>query len=336
MIDFRRWRVLVVAAMCFPGLACATVQPPSAQSGAGMLIEVDFNQANPDTIFDRRVKAIGDSVRVALGRAKIGYVDLTHTGRSVSFAVRNVADLERAREAVRPIDAGAELYAAGNTLTLTLTDQAMRDQKRAAVEQSIEILRRRVDPDGVRQAVVQRQGENRILVHVPGDQDAQRLKALISRPATIAFRLLDEGVTAEEARSGRLPPTDELLPGDKKDRDATGELNHYVVRKQVMVSGDSLVEVKATTDQNSGGPAVSFRFDPAGARQFGQATRANVGKRFAIVLDNEVISAPVIREPILGGSGVISGRFTTQEVNDLALLLRAGALPAQLKVLEER
>ena len=352
MIYFERWKIIAIAAICFLGLAYATpnliprdtVQSLPAwiphkqvnlgldlQGGVHLLIEVDLN-----SVFRDRVNSIVDSVRSALRRANIGYVDLTQTGNGVSFTVRSAADLEKAREAVRQIDPDVEVRTAGNTITLTLTDQAIRDRKRAAVEQSIEILHRRIDPEGVKEPVIQRQGEDRILVQVPGEKDPEQLKRVIGRTAKMTFRLVDENVTPEEARTGRLPPTDELLPGEKKDRDSIGQLNLYVVQKRVMVSGDSLTDAKATLDPNSGGPVVSFRFDSVGARKFGQATKENVGKRFAIVLDNEVISAPVIREPITGGSGIISGRFTTQEVNDLALLLRAGALPAPLKVLEER
>jgi preprotein translocase subunit SecD len=344
MTGSKFWRLLIIAAMCFPGLACATpavipldtVQSQPAHSGLRLLIEVDLGDTGPNPVLHTRVNAIGDSVRSSLRRANIGYVDLAQTGRSVSFTVRNPTDLDKARAAVRQIDSGVEVRTTGNTITLTLTDRAMRDQKRAAMEQLIEVLHRRVDPDGVKQAVIRQQGENRILVQVPGEHDAERLKTIIRRPAKVAFRLVNESVTPEEARAGRLPPTDELLPGDKKDRDAAGQPNQYVVEKQVMVSGASLIDAKRTADPNSGGPVVSFRFDSAGARQFGQATKGNIGKRFAIVLDNEVISAPVIREPITGGSGIISGRFTTEEVDDLARLLRAGSAPAPLKVLEER
>jgi preprotein translocase subunit SecD len=151
----------------------------------------------------------------------------------------------------------------------------------------------------------------------------------------LTFQLVDQSVSVEDARRGRLPPGDEILPGVEEGR-ARGSsgAGFYVVRKRVMVGGDTLTDAQATFQNNE--PVVSFKFDSVGAKKFGDATRENVGKPFAIVLDNKVISAPVIREPILGGSGIISGSFTVQSASDLALLLRAGALPAPIQILEER
>jgi protein-export membrane protein SecD len=209
--------------------------------------------------------------------------------------------------------------------------KSLEDRKRAAIQQSLEIVRRRVDETGTKEVTIQRQGEDRILVQIPGLTDPERLKALLGKTAKLAFRFIDEESSPSDAEQGRLPATSELLPGDEQGRGASVK---YVVRKRVMVSGENLVDAQPTFQ--NGQPVVSFRFDSVGARRFGEATRDNVGKLFAIVLDNRVISAPVIREPILGGAGVISGSFTTQSAQDLALLLRAGALPAPLKVLEER
>ncbi len=167
-----------------------------------------------------------------------------------------------------------------------------------------------------------------------GINDPERVKALIGKTAKMTFQLVDPSVSADEARLGRLPPGDDILPSADDPRRPGAPTQYEVVRKRVMVSGDSLTDAQATFQENQ--PVVSFKFDSTGARRFGEATRENVGKRFAIVLDNKVISAPVIREPILGGQGIISGSFTVQSANDLALLLRAGALPAPLTILEER
>ncbi len=351
MIHFERWKVFAILAVCLLGLAYAApnLMPRQMvealprwlphkqvnlgldlQGGSHLLLEVDLN-----SVFRERVNSLVDSIRVSLRRANIGYVDLAQQPNGVSFTVRNAEDVAKAREALRQIDPEAEIRTDGNVVSVRLTEQAVRDRRRSAVEQSIEIIRRRLDPESVKELTIQRQGEDRILVQVPGENDPQRLKALLGRTAKMTFRMVDENVTPEDIRAGRMPPTDEVLPADK-ERDVTGQKVLYAVQKRVMVSGDTLVDAKATIDQNSGGPVVSFRFDSVGARKFGQATKENVGKRFAIVLDNEVISAPVIREPILGGSGIISGRFTTEEVRDLAVLLNAGALPAPLKVIEER
>src|SRR5204862_189388 len=210
---------------------------------------------------------------------------------------------------------------------------ATETRRRQAVEQSIEIIRRRIDETGTKEPTIQREGQDRILVQLPGVDNPEHVKALLGRTAKLTFQLVDTSVTVEEARRGRLPPGDEILPA-QDEKGSRGGQSAYVVRKRVMVGGDTLTDAQATFQNNE--PVVSFKFDAAGARRFGDATRENVGKPFAIVLDNKVISAPVIREPITGGSGIISGSFTVQSASDLALLLRAGALPAPITILEER
>jgi preprotein translocase subunit SecD len=165
---------------------------------------------------------------------------------------------------------------------------------------------------------------------MPGLQDPTRLKELLGKTAKLDFHLVDQSMTVEQAKQTRPPPDSEILPGTK------GEQQSYLIEKRVMVSGADLTDAQAGFDQRTNEPIVSFKFNTSGARKFAQVTQENVGKPFAIVLDNEVISAPVIREPILGGSGQISGNFTVQSANDLAILLRAGALPAPLTIIEER
>ncbi|MGF1609256.1 MAG: protein translocase subunit SecD [Kiloniellales bacterium] len=189
-------------------------------------------------------------------------------------------------------------------------------------------MRRRIDETGTREPSIQRQGDTRILVQLPGVRDPERIKELLGKTAKLTFRFVEEDVLP----GGPIPAGAELLP--LAPGEASRGESELVIRKRVMVSGDTLVDAQATFQDNQ--PVVSFRFDTVGAKRFGDATRDNVGRRFAIVLDDQVISAPVIREPILGGSGVISGSFTVQQVQDLALLLRAGALPAPLTIMEER
>jgi preprotein translocase subunit SecD len=205
--------------------------------------------------------------------------------------------------------------------------------RRAAVDQSIEIVRRRVDETGTKEPSIQRQGTDRILLQLPGIDDPQRVEQLLGRTAKMTFRLVDMNASIEDARRGRLPPGTELLPSEERE---AGQFRQYVVQRRAMVSGDMLTNAQAGNNSQTGEWVVNFRFDSNGARRFGDVTKANVGRLFAIVLDGKVISAPVIREAILGGSGQISGSFTAQSANDLALLLRAGALPAPLNVLEER
>ena len=178
--------------------------------------------------------------------------------------------------------------------------------------------------------MIQRQGTDRILVQVPGLQDPTRLKDLLGKTAKMEFRMVDSTVSPDQAQQGRVPADSEVLMS------ASSPKVPYVIKRQVLVSGGDLTDAQPGFDQRTNEPIVSFRFNTSGARKFAQATTENVGQPFAIVLDNEVISAPVIREPITGGSGQISGSFTVQAANDLAILLRAGALPAPLTVIEER
>jgi preprotein translocase subunit SecD len=348
MVYFEKWKVILVFATCaLAVLFCLpnffnrdTVDSLPAwlphkqislgldlQGGAHLLYEVDVQ-----AIVKERVNALTDEVRTKLRSAGVGYVGLGTEGNGVGFTVRPASDVQKAREAVRNIDTDVTLNVQGDHFALQYTDRAIRDRRIAAVDQAIEIVRRRVDEMGVRESTVQRQGEDRILVQVPGVKDPAQLKELIGKTAKMTFQLVDVSIPAEEAR-GRIPAGSELLPGDELGPD--GKPVQYLVQRRVMVSGDTLVDARASFDQN-GRPDVSFKFDSVGARRFADATKANVGKPFAIVLDGKVISAPVIREPILGGSGVITGSFTSEQTNQLAIQLRAGALPAPLTILEER
>ncbi|HEX2634271.1 MAG TPA: protein translocase subunit SecD, partial [Bradyrhizobium sp.] len=220
--------------------------------------------------------------------------------------------------------------AGGGLIRLTVTQAAITERIRQTIEQSIQIVERRVNQLGTVEPLIQRQGTDRILVQVPGLQDPSRLKELLGKTAKMEFRMVDTTVPPDQAQQGKVPPDSEVLMS------STSPKIPYVIKKQILVSGGDLTDAQPGFDQRSGEPIVSFRFNTSGARKFAQATSENVGQPFAIVLDNEVISAPVIREPITGGSGQISGNFTVQQANDLAILLRAGALPAPLTVIEER
>ena len=201
---------------------------------------------------------------------------------------------------------------------------------RTAVTQSIEVVGRRVNELGTTEPIIQRQGADRILVQVPGLQDPQRLKDILGQTAKLTFQMVDQSMPVQEAINGR-PPAGSTVMYSTDDPPVP-----YLIENRVIVSGENLVDAQATFDQRTSEPVVSFRFDAKGAQRFGQATQQNVGKLFAIILDNQVISAPQIREPILGGTGQISGNFTAESANDLAVLLRAGALPADLTIVEER
>ena len=349
MIYFAKWKIVLVAVVCALGIfyAAPNVFDRSAlegipdglpnkqislgldlQGGSHLLLEVQV-----ESVIRERLVALVDAARTELRRSRIGYRGLGIQGQGIAFTLRDPDKIDEARGIVRRLETGTEIAVSGDRFTITLTDQTVRDVKTSAVNQSIEIVRRRIDETGVREPAIQRQGADRILVQLPGIKDPERIKRLLGKTAKMNFRLVDQSMSAEQARRGRPPPGSELLPADN-EIGPDGQPVQYLVRKRVMVGGDTLVDAQPTVQDAQ--PVVSFRFDAVGARRFGETTRRNVERPFAIVLDGKVISAPVIREPILGGSGVISGNFTVQSARDLALLLRAGALPAPLTVLEER
>jgi protein-export membrane protein SecD len=301
------------------------------QGGSHLLFEVGVGQ-----LVKERLTGVVDSIRVELRKANIGYTSLGIDGESAVVKLRDPGSADTAQPLLRKLaqdnrmllDLGADGLA-----RFSYSSDELKALKVHAVEQSIEIVRRRIDQFGTQEPTIQREGEDRILVQLPGVKEPERVKKLIGETAKMTFRLVDMNVPLELAKAGQLPPGDEILAS--KEDASKGLPREYVVQKRVMVSGENLVDAQAGFGQD-GLPVVNFKFDSIGGRLFGKATSENVNKLFAIVLDKEVISAPVIRTPILGGSGEISGNFTTQSANDLALLLRAGALPAPLVVLEER
>jgi preprotein translocase subunit SecD len=350
MMQFQTWKVALIAAILAIGtlLAVPNLIPradleglPSwlpkgqitlgldLQGGSHLLLEVGV-----DVVIKEQLNGVLDGVRSSLRKASIGYTELAVSGNAVTLKLRDPAQYETARESLREIGAGMVVTVADDgAASLAFDDAAILERKRNAVAQSIEIVRRRIDETGVREPTIVREGEDRILIQLPGVKDPEAIKSLLGQTAKMTFRFVDESVSPEQAMAGNLPPTDELLPSTKNGPDGK-PLQYWVVQKRVMVSGENLVDAQATFQDAE--PVVSFRFDSIGAKRFGDATRDNVGKLFAIVLDNKVISAPVIRDAILTGSGIISGSFTTETANELAILLRAGALPAPLTVLEER
>ena len=350
MLYFANWKVLLISGVGLLGapLPALNLLTPAQlaylpgfmrkqvalgldlRGGSYLLLQVDVAAAQHE-----RLNTVIDSVRNTLRDAHIGYTGLNVEGDAIAFTIRETDRLEEAKRDLAKIDPDLTVeIAPDGTGTMKFSAVATETRRRQAVEQSIEIIRRRIDETGTKEPTIQREGQDRILVQLPGVDNPEHVKALLGRTAKLTFQLVDQSVTVEDARRGRLPPGDEILPAVDEGRGRGGGAGAYVVRKRVMVGGDTLTDAQATFQNNE--PVVSFKFDSVGGKKFGDATRENVGKPFAIVLDNKVISAPVIREPILGGSGIISGSFTVQSASDLALLLRAGALPAPISILEER
>jgi len=203
--------------------------------------------------------------------------------------------------------------------------------RQQVMDQSIEVVRRRIDALGTREPSIERSGEDRILVQVPGLQDPTQLKNMLGKTAKMTFQMVDEQANP---MAGVPPIGDEILPMQSENKNIPP--NKIVVQRRVSVAGDRLSNASSGVSPQTNEWEIIIRFDSVGARQFADITRNNTGRRFAIVLDNTVLSAPVIREPIMGGTASISGSFTSQSAEDLSRLLRAGALPAPLKPLEER
>jgi preprotein translocase subunit SecD len=311
------------------------------QGGSYILLEVDQN-----AVRNEMVNTLRDDARSALRQARVGYTGLTVRGETVEVRLRDAGDapqaLTKLRDLSQPLGgilAGSgqrtvDITDAGNgVIRLTVTQPALIARVRQAVDQSVQVIARRIDEVGTREPLIQREGADRILVQVPGLQDPTRLKELLGRTAKLDFRMVDPSMTAEQALASRPPADSEILYGTER---AGGPKVAYLIEKSVLVSGADLTDAQASFDQRTGEPIVNFRFNGSGARKFAQVTQQNVGRPFAIILDSEVISAPVIREPITGGSGQISGSFTVEGANNLAILLRAGALPAPLTIIEER
>jgi protein-export membrane protein SecD len=312
------------------------------QGGSYLLLEVDM----PGVVKERMETMRGD-IRAALRRARptINYTGLDAARESVSIHVADPSQLDAARKILQDIASPPGTFLGLGSAEYDMTDDGQgnfslrmspayqRQMQSQIVSQSIEVVRRRIDALGTREPTIQQQGTDRILVQVPGLKNPEELKRVLSTTAKMTFRLVDANGNVQDALKGRVPPDDELLYETDK---AGQQTNPYLVQRRVMVSGDRLEQASSGFDSRGGEPVVNFRFDTRGAREFGDVTKTNVGRPFAIVLDNKVISAPVIREPILGGAGQISGNFTLETANDLSILLNAGALPAALSVIEER
>ncbi len=348
MINFPPWKIAFIWLACVLSVVFAlpTFVPASytawapdwlfkrmhlgldLRGGSHLLLEVDMR-----AVMSERLNNLLDATRAALRRGQIAtYRSIGVSGDAVVIRPTEAAHAERMRQVLGDLDSDARVTISDDgSVRVAFTDEALRERRKQIIDQSIEIVRRRVDELGTTEPDILRQGEDRVLVQLPGVDDPERVKQIIGRTARLTFHLLDLETPITEALAGRVPAASMLVPSAEE---GGGQGQPYLLRKRVILSGEMLVDARGTFQENQA--VVSFRFDAAGARRFADITRENVGKPFAIVLDGKVVSAPVIREPILGGSGVISGNFTVQTANDLALLLRAGALPAPLTVLEER
>lgn len=347
MAHFPKWKIILAVVVSLAGFIWSapnllpretTDQMPSwwqpvslgldLQGGSYLMLEVDTSY-----VVREHLNSLVETVRATLRKERVKYAELGLSGKdAVKVRILEAGDREKIRPELRKLDSTAAFdMTEDGTVTWHYDEDALRSRINQAVDQSIEIVRRRIDEMGTREPSIQRQGAERIVVQLPGVKDPDRIKELLGKTAKLTFHMVDDTATPDDARAGRLPPGSMLLPSAENER---GLPTSYVVKKRVEVGGDLLTDAQATFQD--GHPVVSFKFSAAGGKKFGDTTKENVGKALAIVLDGKVISAPRVNEPILGGSGVISGGFNVQQAKDLSMLLRAGALPAPLGVLEER
>lgn len=319
-----------------PGTLPASLPQPRVnlgldlQGGSYLLLEVDMNAVVKERITGARAAA-----SETLRKAHVPFTGLTANKDGLTLTIADGTPVATARKALADMLSERvegpsralvfDVAETGQTLTLTLNAQAINDLSAKAVEQSISIVRRRIDETGVNEPVVARQGQSRVLVELPGISDPNRIKRLLGSTAKMTFRL----VAPDKTTTG--PDVEMLTMADRGDGPP-----QIAVRRRVEVDGMNLTRATAAMDSRSGQWVVNFGLDSYGARRFADVSTKHVGEPFAIVLDNKVISAPVIREPIVGGQGQISGNFTVEEAHDLAVLLRAGALPAPMTIVEER
>ncbi|PDT86500.1 protein translocase subunit SecD [Sinorhizobium sp. BJ1] len=302
------------------------------RGGSHLVLEVDGAGLQK-----ARLNSLLDDTRRVLRGERVSASSARISGNSVTVSVTDAADREKVlpklQELAAPVGtvgfggsaAELEVTTNGDVIALAMTEAGLSDRMTKAVEQSLEIIRNRVDQVGVAEPLIQRIGSDRILVQLPGLQDPTRLRELLGSTAQMSFHMLDQ--TADVTQPA--PRGVDILPG-------ANDGNKYPVESRIAISGERLEDAKVGFDQRTNQPVVDFAFDSLGARQFADITRENVGRPFAIVLDGKVLTAPVINEPILGGRGQISGNFTVEEATVLSALLRSGALPAPLTIIEER
>lgn len=341
MLEFPRWKILLVVCVCLWGIlqALPNLLPEETRTELSFLPQDTMNlgldlrggsylllQVDMDIYLHEQLEQLLDDVRRRMREKRLGYRGLAVKDGVVIFTLRNRDDDELLSDALSDLFRDVETDIASNgNVTLRYREKYIEQMKKMVIEQSIEIVRRRVDETGTREPIIQRQGDERILLQVPGLQDPEQLKRLLGKTAKMTFHLMSK-TNPYPQKMVHPPSGEQIVPGKE------GQL--YMIKRKVELSGDLLVDARASFQQ--GEPIVNFRFNTQGGKRFGQITRENVNKPFAIVLDGVVLTAPRINEPILGGAGMISGSFTVQSANDLALLLRAGALPAPLHILEER
>ncbi len=345
------WRALAVFAVIIIAIiyVLPTIKPTwwphkkinlglDLQGGMHLVLEVDTDKALEGTI-----ERISQEFRELCRKEHVRYIALDRVeGNRISIKLQGQNNIDGFDKLLDKDFQGLRILSRltdGDVLTLTLDlpDKEADQIKKMATDQALETIRNRIDQFGVSEPDIRHQGEKRILVQLPGIKDTKRAKDLIGRTALLEFKMLDETHDLNAALKGDIPPGSEVLYGTKEDP-ATRRIikTPYLIKKRTLLTGAHLTDAKVQIDSQYNEPYVSIDFDKKGGRDFARITEANVKKRLAIVLDDKVYSAPVIQEKITGGKARITGNFTTEEARDLAIALRAGALPAPVLILEER
>ena len=357
MLDFPTWRKVwlwLVTALCvfaaLPSLLSATsIRWPDALPQPMVNLGLDLAggshillEAESDQVATQRLENMEENVRGLMRRAepRIRIGDVSTRGGRLSFILDDPSELDRARELLLPSINGTGLVREwdltvedGNRMILTPTQEGLDQAVSDAMESATEVVRKRIDELGTREPTIIRQGETRIVVQVPGLQDPEQLKALLGQTAKLEFKLVDQAALPSDVQQGLAPPGSEIYPYAETSDYAGSQL---AVKRLGGIRGDNLTGAQQSFDPQNNTPVVNIQFDSDGGRRFAKLTTDNVGKPFAIILDGQVLSAPNINEPIRGGSAQISGGFTVETANQLAISLRSGALPVDLAVIEER
>jgi preprotein translocase subunit SecD len=353
MLDFPRWKVWGICLLCLVGVLVAVPSlfpesqvakwpafVPSARINLGLDLAGGSQlllEAETSDVAKQRLETMEETIRLGLRRnsPRIEIGDISTSGGRLSFLVRDPAQVDAAvdfaRNQTQPASLGQRDWNVNvvdqSRIVMIPTESGVSRALDDAMSTAREVVYNRVDPGGNKEVTVIRQGSRRILVEVPGLQDPEGLKDLLGKTARLDFKLVDLTATPDMVASGRAPVGSQILP--------LVEGGRMAVKRRAMVTGDQLVNAQQTFDSN-GAPAVSITFDGRGARAFARVTKENVNKPFAIILDDVILSAPNINEPIMGGSAQITGNFTVKDANDLAVQLRSGKLPVKLNVIEER
>ena len=353
MIHLSRWKVVLLVLSLLFGLffAYPNVLSPAQrealpgwlpksglnlgldlQGGSYLLLEVDV-----PAMREKRLGNLGEDARTALAEARVGVLSIAREPSGVVVTLADPSQMELAMQSMRTliqnntgITDRTVTRQGSERIRYAFTEQAMASMSADAVTQSIEVVRRRLDAGGTKEINPTRQGADRIVIQAPGQSDPAELERLVGQTAQLTFQMVDVENSVTEALAGSIPPDSELIPGGDPQGAAW-----YLVKRRVLVSGENLTKAEVTSDQNNR-TAIGFRFDGAGARRFGEATAANIGKPFAIILDGKVISAPTIISAITGGQGQITGSYTIEQAAEMVNLLNGGALPAPLNVVERR